>query len=218
MNTSRAVRLMQPCWRSIFLHGGIHYVQADISAEEAPRKAQARFPRSDEDQGGPPHDQAPASQGPQQALEVARGHHGAHRADQGGNGRWIMAKVPTLRRREDLDRVFEAGHWRRLRPVAVGTYHRDDDQPCRFAFVAGRRIGNAVRRNRARRRLREALRGMLPEIREGADVVLAARDDTPEIDFLTLKQAIRGALASEGLLEAVESRGPSEGRSCDMAP
>ncbi|MFW6155956.1 MAG: ribonuclease P protein component, partial [Armatimonadota bacterium] len=64
--------------------------------------------------------------------------------------------MPTLRRQQDLDRVFEAGHWRRLRPVAVGTYHRDDSEPSRFAVVAGKRIGAAVRRNRARRRMRKA--------------------------------------------------------------
>ncbi|MFW6438075.1 MAG: ribonuclease P protein component [Armatimonadota bacterium] len=109
--------------------------------------------------------------------------------------------MPTLRRQRDLDRVFQSGQWRRLRPVAVGTYHREDGEPTRFAFIAGRRIGNAVRRNRARRRMREALRLMLPEVRAGADVVLAARHDTPEIDFRTLQKAIRSALDAEGLLQ-----------------
>lgn len=108
--------------------------------------------------------------------------------------------MPTLRRQRDLDRVFQAGHWRRLRPVAVGTYHRDDRGPTRFAMVAGRRIGTAVRRNRARRRMREALRGMLSEIRGGADVVLAARQETADVDFRVLQQAIHRALSDEGLL------------------
>ncbi len=67
-------------------------------------------------------------------------------------------------------------------------------------MVAGRRIGTAVRRNRARRRMREALRGILPEIREGADIVLAARNETAEIDFSALQGAIRNALEAEGLL------------------
>jgi len=46
---------------------------------------------------------------------------------------------------------------------------------------------------------------MLTEIRGGADVVLAARDDTTEIDFRTLQKAIRSALEGEGLLTAKES-------------
>jgi len=118
-----------------------------------------------------------------------------------------MKGIPTLRRQSDLDRVFSEGRWRRMRPVAVGTYHRGDDEPSRFAMVAGRRIGKAVRRNRARRRIREALRGMLSEIAGGADVVLAARQETAEIDFRILQQAIRSALKAESLLDDGEDTG-----------
>ncbi|MBD3292001.1 MAG: ribonuclease P protein component [Armatimonadia bacterium] len=118
-----------------------------------------------------------------------------------------MKGIPTLRRQRDLDRVFSEGHWRRMRPVAVGTYHRPDDEPSRFAMVAGRRIGTAVRRNRARRRMREALRGMLANIEGGADVVLAARRETAEVDFRVLQQAIRNAMTAEGLLGDREETG-----------
>ena len=114
-----------------------------------------------------------------------------------------MKGMPTLRRPRDLDRVFDEGHWRRLRPVAIGIYHRGDEDQTRFAFVAGRRVGNAVRRNRARRRMREALRSMMTETGPGADVVLAARQDTAEVDFRVLQAAIRNALAGEGLLSEI---------------
>jgi ribonuclease P protein component len=43
------------------------------------------------------------------------------------------------------------------------------------AFVAGRRVGGAVARNRARRVLRASWREFAPEIREGFDVALVAR-------------------------------------------
>jgi ribonuclease P protein component len=45
----------------------------------------------------------------------------------------------------------------------------------RVAFVAGRRIGGAVVRNRARRILRAAWREVAPRVREGYDVALVAR-------------------------------------------
>lgn len=99
-----------------------------------------------------------------------------------------------------------------MRPVAVGTYHRDDDDPSRFAVVAGGRIGKAVRRNRARRRMREALRGMFAEIGGGADVILAARRETAEIDFRVLQQAIRNALRAEGLIDEETAGGACRAR------
>ena len=111
-----------------------------------------------------------------------------------------MKGMPTIRRARDLDRVFSEGHWRRLRPVAVGILHRGDAEQTRYAFVAGRRVGTAVRRNRARRRMREVIRTMMPEIAPGADIVLAARQETGEVDFRLLQSAIRQALAGQGLL------------------
>ncbi len=43
------------------------------------------------------------------------------------------------------------------------------------AFVAGRRVGGAVLRNRARRILRAAWRELAPRVADGHDVVLVAR-------------------------------------------
>ena len=57
------------------------------------------------------------------------------------------------------------------------------------AFVAGRRVGGAVLRNRARRILRAAWRELASGVRDGFDVVLVAR------------QAIRGARSHELVAE-----------------
>jgi ribonuclease P protein component len=47
--------------------------------------------------------------------------------------------------------------------------------PARAAFVASRKVGGAVARNRARRILRAAWRSVAPSVPEGVDVVLVAR-------------------------------------------
>jgi len=54
----------------------------------------------------------------------------------------------------------------------------------RFGLVAGRRIGSAVVRNRAKRRLREAIRaaGLTP----GFDYVVIAGEEVPDVPFATL--------------------------------
>lgn len=44
-----------------------------------------------------------------------------------------------------------------------------------FALVAGKKVGGAVQRNRARRILREAIRAVAPRGVEGHDIVLVAR-------------------------------------------
>lgn len=62
-----------------------------------------------------------------------------------------------------------------------------DDDPCaaRVAVVAGRAVGNAVRRNRAKRRLRAAARtARLPAV----DLVVDARAAATTADFSTLPE------------------------------
>ena len=121
-----------------------------------------------------------------------------------------MSCYETLRRQEDFDRVFERGDWRRDAGFALGVLLRSDDQPARVGFVAGRRIGRPVHRNRARRRLREAFRGAAQGLKPGADLVVLARAGTLEMQFARLRDCLHRALAGGGLLE--DARGSEGGR------
>ena len=62
----------------------------------------------------------------------------------------------------------------------------DSDRPSgiRVGYTASKKVGNAVHRNRAKRRLRDVVRQILPtEGREGYDYVLIARTATLETSF-----------------------------------
>ena len=76
---------------------------------------------------------------------------------------------------------------------------RDDGLPTvRIGFTASKKIGNAVMRNRAKRRLRALVREILPPLaRSGWDYVLVARPEaTVTRDFAALRDDLRTALAS----------------------
>jgi ribonuclease P protein component len=63
-----------------------------------------------------------------------------------------------------------------VKPAFVLQVHPRDDERIGIGFTASRRIGNAVRRNRARRRLKEVARLHLPRHGlVGHDHVLVAR-------------------------------------------
>ena len=71
------------------------------------------------------------------------------------------------------------------------------DAPPRAGFTATKKIGNAVIRNRAKRRLREAARLLLPEYgRPGFDYVFIARAATPEREWAGLLDDVKSALVS----------------------
>lgn len=73
----------------------------------------------------------------------------------------------------------------------------EDTAVIRFGVTATKRIGNAVVRNRAKRRLREVARQLLPALgRVGQDYVLIARDKTPTRDWDRLIEDATRALHS----------------------
>lgn len=95
----------------------------------------------------------------------------------------INAGMETIKSKKEFEQVFNAGR-------RYGSSHvrlcvlRDQTRSGRVAFVAARRLGNAVFRNRCKRVLREAARSCaLP--RAGADVILfatrATHDASPAI-------------------------------------
>lgn len=71
----------------------------------------------------------------------------------------------------------------------------------RFGVIAGRTVGNAVRRNRAKRRLRAVILNLLPQIRSGSDTLLIARQDSVESQWSDLYQAVEGLCYRAGLLD-----------------
>ena len=80
-----------------------------------------------------------------------------------------------LSRPRDVRRVLSTGQHRAGRRLSLHAVVSDgaSGSMTRFTVVASRRVGNAVRRNRSKRLLREAARAQ--SWRGGLDVVLIAR-------------------------------------------
>ncbi|MCX7889514.1 MAG: ribonuclease P protein component [Rhodobacteraceae bacterium] len=113
----------------------------------------------------PPEDDATAGRQPTEA---------------GGAGGRL--RIDRLRRRADFLRAAQAarrttpGFLLQARSRAAGEH---DPSAARVGFTCSRKVGNAVARNRARRRLRAVARAVLPVAgRPGWDYVLIGRPGT----------------------------------------
>ena len=89
---------------------------------------------------------------------------------------------------------------RRASGPRVILYVAPGEPGSRPAFVAGRRIGGAVVRNRARRVLRAAWRNLAPLVPEDEHVVVVARGATPGAGAEELEAEMRGLLQDLGVL------------------
>jgi ribonuclease P protein component len=77
----------------------------------------------------------------------------------------------------------------------------------RFSFQVSKRIGNAVIRNRVRRRLREVVR--LTPVKAGWDAVFIARRGAEKAKYQQLKQATDNLLRRTRLLASDGTTGPT---------
>lgn len=76
---------------------------------------------------------------------------------------------------------------------------RREDDALRVGYTVTKKIGNAVTRNRAKRRLRALARQLLPaSALPGHDLVLVARADTPTRPFALLEADLLRALKRAG--------------------
>ena len=103
--------------------------------------------------------------------------------------------LPRRRRltgRQDFARVMNNGGVFTNKLIVLRCHPNEYGYP-RLGFSTGRKIGNAVRRNKVKRMLREATR-VVP-LSGSWDVVIIARASVPKnIDFNVLKRAVDSAL------------------------
>ncbi len=73
-----------------------------------------------------------------------------------------------------------------------------------MGVAASHAVGNAVNRNRAKRRIRACIEPVLPTICAGWDLIFLARKAIGRADYEQVRLAVSSLLGSAGLLVEVE--------------
>ena len=114
-----------------------------------------------------------------------------------------MQRKFRLTRSEDFKRVRRSGksyahplvvlivrvHDRRSSPEDTRS-HPVDPPRVKVGVAAGRTVGTAVYRNRAKRLLREAMRTLIPNMTSGLDLILIARPGLASASLEQTRQAL----------------------------
>jgi len=100
----------------------------------------------------------------------------------------MLPRGHRLRSNQEFQRVYRMGKSWAHPLAALHVIAQPGEQ--RFGISVSKKVGNAVVRNRVRRRIREILRAALPELKQGFDGVIVARSASAAADFAALTHAL----------------------------
>lgn len=85
-----------------------------------------------------------------------------------------MSSFITLKENRDFRRLYRQPS-SYVGPALVVYFKENRAGFCRIGITAGKKLGSAVERNRAKRVIRVAYRTLLPEFKKNVDMVVVAR-------------------------------------------
>ena len=105
----------------------------------------------------------------------------------------------VLRNQADFNRVYNKGNSHGSKYVVV-LYRKNDLEYTRIAFVASKKVGNSVERNRARRLMKVAYHNIEKKVAAGYDIVFVARKGISEVKENDVERVMFGAVRATGLM------------------
>ena len=104
-----------------------------------------------------------------------------------------------LTQSSDFKRVRRSGK-SYAHPFVVLVVLPAEGERTRFGVTAGRSVGSAVQRNRAKRLIRENIRPLLPKVTPGWKVILIARKSILEAEQGNIQTSLKGLLTRAQVL------------------
>jgi ribonuclease P protein component len=181
--------------------------ETHIPAEQARSQAPARFPGPHGDCRRPSHHRRPPCAGPEEPFRLIPSLSPIRASELPGKD----SPVPRLKKRSDFLRASKGDrfHARAFTLQAAKLLDKDGvleqesaleqeplpkQPPARFGITITKRVGNAVQRNRMRRRFKEALRLTHLAPRAGRDYVIIAKAEALTADFQALQSDLSNAI------------------------
>ena len=117
---------------------------------------------------------------------------------------FFFMKILKLKENRDFRRVYNKGK-SYVSPYFVVYINKNRFSDVRLGITAGKKIGNAVKRNRAKRVITAALSTICPRIITGYDFVIVARTKILTVKSTEVLLSLLKILKSIGMLENEEN-------------
>ena len=114
-----------------------------------------------------------------------------------------MLKKNVLRRKSDFSSIYNKGKSVGDRYVVL--FYRKNNLPYnRLAYLASKKVGNSVKRNRARRLMKESFRLTNLDLPTGYDFIVIARNTIVDAKCAEVKKSLESAFRRTGVMKKNE--------------
>jgi ribonuclease P protein component len=104
-----------------------------------------------------------------------------------------------ITRSTDIKRVRRFGK-SYTHSLAVLSVLQTEGEKSRAGFITGKSVGNAVKRNRAKRQLRAIIYDFIPHFQKSADILLIAREPIQTATFNEIEKVVKQLLIRAELI------------------
>lgn len=112
-----------------------------------------------------------------------------------------LKKAYRIKKNEQFQNIFKQGKSFANRELVI--YYKQNDLTTHFriGISVGKKIGNAVTRNRIKRYIRESFNQLQHKIIPTVDIIIIARKATVHMNFHQIKKSIQHLLYKEQLFK-----------------
>lgn len=101
-----------------------------------------------------------------------------------------MEKRYRLRKNTEFNEVYKKGRNYWNRNLVIYVYNRNDKKNSKIGYTITKKIGNAVTRNKIRRRMKEIVRVKFPYIKDEYDIIFIPKKNIVDISYKQLESAV----------------------------
>jgi len=116
-----------------------------------------------------------------------------------------FTKKERLHLTRDFKKVYDLGKAYHSKKLVLFVLHTSNSIR-RIGFVAGKKVGKAVKRNKVKRLFREVYRLNKNRLISGIDLVVVAKKDAVEISFKDIEKELMSLFKKAGLIKG-ENKG-----------
>lgn len=116
-----------------------------------------------------------------------------------------MVKTEPIKRNKEFRYLYRKGKTA-VNKYLVIYFASNKEGKNKLGITVSKKLGKAVKRNRAKRLIKEAYRLLESHIKNGVDIVIVSRGKTVFSDGNTIREALFDLLCSNGLIEDPEKK------------